>query len=155
MKNTVKLLLIFLIPILNACNNISNVDKSESLDDLSQAYDSTKTKIVIKAEEKYFGNYIGETSNAGEMHPKLSLSAPNNFNLEVSLCEGSGLISGTFYTTDSLLKCTVSKIDFKGFTGDQMKEFSIKIITDTALIYRGEWVGCYPRENSIFRKEKK
>ncbi len=155
MKNTIKLLLIFLLPILNACNNISNVDKSESLDDLSQAYDSTKTKIVIKPEEKYFGNYIGETINAGEMHPKLSLSAPNNFNLEVNLCQGSGLISGTFYTTDSLLKCTVSKIDFKGFAGDQMKEFSIKIISDTALIYGGEWVGCYPRENSIFRKEKK
>ncbi len=41
------------------------------------------------------------------------------------------------YMTDSLLKSTVSKIDFKGFTGDQIKEFSIKIISDTALIYKG------------------
>ena len=155
MKNIIKLLLIFSLPILNAFNNISNVEKSGSLDDLSQAYDSTKTKIVIKPEEKYFGNYFGETINAGEMQPKLSLSAPNNFNLEVNLCEGSGLISGTFNMTDSLLKCTVSKIDFKGFTGDQMKEFSIKIISDSVLIYRGEWVGCYPRENTRFRKEKR
>jgi hypothetical protein len=61
MKNIIKLLLIFSLPILNACNNISNVEKSGSLDALSQAYDSTKTKIVIKPEEKYFGNYFGET----------------------------------------------------------------------------------------------
>ncbi len=155
MKNTIKLLLIFLLSILNACNYISNDDKSDSLDSLSNSYDSSKTKIVIKPEEKYFGNYIGETSNAEEMHPKLSLSAPNSFNLEVNLCEASGLISGTFYMTDTLLKCTVSEMDFKGFLGDQLKEFSIRIISDTVLIYRGERVGCYPCENTLFRKEKR
>lgn len=155
MKNTIILLLIFLLSILNACNNISNVEKSDFLDSLSHSYDSTDAKIVINPEEKYFGIYIGETDNAEEMHPKLLLSAPNNFKLEVNLCEATGLISGKFYMADSLLMCIVSEIDFKGFMGDQLKEFSIKIISDTVLIYKGEWVGCYPRENTLFRKEKR
>ena len=147
--------LIFFLTFLLACNNNNKTETNNNQSDsTSLRLDSTQTKKKNTPEQKYFGTYSGKTIVATEMCPQLRLAPPDSFTMNVNLCEGTGIIKGTFCVHDSALKFVVTSKDFQGFCGDSQKEFMMSSTSGKDLIYRGVQIGCYPRINDLFRKTK-
>ena len=76
----------------------------------------------------------------------------NEFDMSVNLCQAVGMISGKFSSEDGYIKCTVKKVDFSGFLGDDINEFRYEDIGNNSIKYSGKDIGCGPANGMILYK---
>jgi hypothetical protein len=119
-----------------------------SLSYVGEQKDKQKTNLN---QEKTTSSYEGEYFNSDKF-TKITLLNGNKFIMTVSVCEGSGIIKGTYSVEKDKLIFKYKEKDFKGFAGDEQNSFDMNIISNTELEYKGVEIGCSYFTSKLFVK---
>jgi hypothetical protein len=96
--------------------------------------------------------YVEKVENVEEIYKNTICIFPDNtFAMFTNLYVGMGFLHGTYQKNGNIYTCVVQGRDFKGFIGDDVDEFKIKIEGDTAEYLSDDYIGMVAK-GMIFGK---
>lgn len=84
---------------------------------------------------------------------RITFNSDNSFTLIVNLTEAMGKITGQYSVNEKTIECIVDTVDFSGFTGDNVTDFSFTITDENHLVYHGIIIAAL-EEGNIFEKNR-
>ncbi len=97
-----------------------NDDKTENkTEDNDKKPQIVPGSVPVTVNKTYY--YTNDSYFSSQYRPNLTLNADRTFVLVENLAEGMGTYTGTFTLSKATLTLNVTKVDFMGFSGDNVK----------------------------------
>lgn len=117
-------------------------------------FGQTNTQGAIQA--SYYVQDLPEGYSVSDIHtPAIAISTDNTFIMRVNLLAGMGRITGTYKKTETTFenfyRFTILNTNFKGFSFDNLRQFTVYTINNEYLLYSGPSIGV-TGEGAIFRR---